>query len=167
MARAPKTDSPTVDPNALDLGYLALFVGQAMNTATQAALAQKGHADVRSSHGYVIQHLVAGPRPIGDVAERLGVSQQAASKSIAELEALGYVERLASPDDKRVTQAALTARGREVVAAGRKARAALEKKLVAAHGEKALAAARATLAGVLATLGGAEAVRERRVRQPR
>lgn len=167
MARSKNVDSPEVDPAALDLGHLALFVGQAVNTATQAALAGKGFGDVRTSHGYVIQHLVAGPRPIGDVAERLGVSQQAASKAVVELEGLGYVERLASPDDKRVTHVGLTARGKEVVNASRKARAAVEKKLVTAHGDKALASARATLAAVLDSLGGSAAVRERRVKQPR
>jgi len=154
------------DPAALDLGQLALFVGQAMNAATRAALAAKGF-DVRDSHAAVIQHLVEGPLPIGDIAERLAVTQQAASKAVTELEALGYVERLASADDKRVTQAGLSARGREVLGATRKARAVIDKKLATALGVEALASARQALGAVLDTLGGTAAVRQRRVSPPR
>ena len=32
------------------------------------------HPDVRYSHGFVFQQLVEGPRPVGEVAENLGVT---------------------------------------------------------------------------------------------
>jgi DNA-binding transcriptional LysR family regulator len=48
-----------------------------------------GRRSRASADGVVLQHLVPGPQTIGEPAERLGVSQQAASKSIAVLEALG------------------------------------------------------------------------------
>ena len=38
---------------------------------------------------------------IGALAERLEVTQQAASKSVADLERRGYVERTPDPDDAR------------------------------------------------------------------
>lgn len=162
-----QADAPTIDFGDLDLGHLALFVGHAVNTEVERALADKGYGDLRASHGYLVQHLVAGPRPIGDLAQRMGVTQQAVSKAVAELESLGYLERAADDDDKRVTRVGLAPRGREVVAVARRTRVALEKRLVKSQGEAAVAAARATLASVLELLGGADAVRERRVRQPR
>ena len=51
--------------------------------------------EVRYSHGFLIQQLVEGPRPVGEIAENLGVTSQAVSKAVRELEALGYVERAA------------------------------------------------------------------------
>jgi DNA-binding MarR family transcriptional regulator len=169
MARRRNTaaDAPRVDPASLDLGYLALFVGHAVNEAVLASLAARGHGDLRTSHGFVFQHLVAGARTIGELAERLAVSQQAASKAVAELERLGYVERTADAGDARVRRIALSARGRAAIGAGRKARAALERRLEARCGAAAVAAARRTLAAALTELGGAEAVRGRRVIAPR
>jgi DNA-binding MarR family transcriptional regulator len=167
MARSRAADAPTVDPAGLDLGYLALFVGHAVNAAVQDALAGRGHGDLRTSHGFVFQHLVAGARTIGELAERMAVTQQAASKTVAELEGLGYVERTADAGDARVRRIALSARGRAAIAAGRKARAALERRLEARCGAAAIAAARRTLVAALDELGGADAVRARRVVAPR
>ena len=53
------------------------------------------HPDIRYSHGFVFQQLVEGPRAVGEVAENLGVTSQAISKAARELEALGYLERVA------------------------------------------------------------------------
>jgi len=167
MARStsPTThDSEPLDLGALDLPQLALFVGQAANVQVLEALASKGFADVRTSHGHVFQHLVGGPRTVGDLAGRLGVSQQAASKSVAELVQLGYLAK-ESAEDRRVSRVGLTARGRDVVRAARQARQAIEKKLARAHGERGLVQARRLLADVLESLGGADAVRTRRGRQ--
>jgi hypothetical protein len=55
--------------------------------------------------------LMPWPRTIGSLAERLGVSQQAASKAVADLERRGCVRREADPADGRARRVALTARG--------------------------------------------------------
>jgi DNA-binding MarR family transcriptional regulator len=156
-----------VEPGALDLGHLALFVGYAFAEAVQAKIAEKGFAGLRFSHGFVVQHLVGGERTIGELATRLEVTQQAASKVVVELEGLGYVERVADEGDGRVRRVRLTEQGRAVIAYSRKVRADLERRLAARHGEEALAAVRVLLAEVLESLGGAEAVRRRRVVAPR
>lgn len=156
-----------MDERALDLGYLALFVGYAFNQAVQAKLEERGFSGLRQSHGFVIQHLIDAPRTIGELAARLEVTQQAASKSVAELEALGYVERSPDEADARIRRVRLSERGQEVVAFTRRTRAALERRLAARHGESALAQTRALLAEVLESLGGAAAVRARRVTMPR
>ncbi len=156
-----------LEPSALDLGYLALFVGYAFADAVEAALAAEGFRGVRFSHGFVFQHLIEEERTVTELAARMEVTQQAASKVVAELEALGYLERVADGADARVRRVRLTKRGRGAVAASRKARAALMRKLEARHGKSAIDAARVTLAAVLEDLGGAAAVRARRVRMPR
>lgn len=166
MSRKPSNDGPPVAPTELDFGTLALFVGQASADRVQERLVAKGYDGVRISHGYVIQHLVAGDRSIGDLAERLGVTQQAASKVVAELEALGILEGRIDATDLRRRRIALSERGRALVDEARRARRALEASLARKHGAEALDACKVLLASVLEDLGGGDAVRVRRVRAP-
>lgn len=95
------------------------------------------------------------------------MTQQGASKAVAELERLGYTERVPDPGDARVRLVRLTPRGREAVAAARRARAALEERLTRRCGAESLAAGRAVLADLLGELGGAARVRRRDVRPAR
>jgi DNA-binding MarR family transcriptional regulator len=156
-------DSSEVDPRRLDVVLAALLAGLALNERVADRIRAAGFADVRFSHGFVFQHLVPGPLPVGELARRMGVSQQAASKSAAELERLGYVERVADPSDARVRRLALSARGRAAVAAGRAARAEVAGELEGALGPRRTKALRAALLDALEFAGGAEAVRARRV----
>ncbi|MFB8245599.1 MarR family winged helix-turn-helix transcriptional regulator [Streptomyces sp. NPDC055952] len=164
-----------VDPSALDLGSLALFVGLTAAGAVQADLAAQGYGDLRMSHGYVFQHLVDGRPTVSDLAARLDMTQQGASKAVAELERLGYVERLPSPRDARIRHVALTAKGRDAVAAARQARERLEARLrerseraaVDGAGGTAFDVTRAVLVDLLGELGGTAAVHRRDVRPPR
>lgn len=155
-----------LDPGALDVGHLALFVGYAFAEAVQAALRERGFDGLRFSHGFVFQHLIEAERTIGELGRRLEVTQQAASKVVTELERLGYVERVADAGDARTRRVRLSARGRGAVEAARRCRASIERRLAAQVGARELTACRAALAGALAVLGGAEAVRRRRVRPP-
>jgi DNA-binding MarR family transcriptional regulator len=141
----------------------ALFAGLALNEQVAERLRAAGFEDVRFSHGFVFQHLVPGPLPVGELARRMGVSQQAASKAAAELERLGYVERAPDPADARVRRLALSARGRDAVAAGRVARAEVAEALGAALGRERTTALRAALLDALEAAGGLDAVRARRV----
>ncbi|MFC4493474.1 MarR family winged helix-turn-helix transcriptional regulator [Streptomyces ovatisporus] len=157
----------SVDPRALDTGMLALFVGFAASGHVQEQLAARGHGDLRFSHGYVFQHLIDAQPTVGELAAELEMTQQGASKTVAELERLGYTERAPDPRDARVRRVRLTARGREAVEASRQARAELEERLAARFGEGRLAEHRELLAELLQELGGTAVVRARRVRPPR
>ncbi|WP_413254554.1 hypothetical protein [Streptomyces europaeiscabiei] len=57
------------------------------------------------------------------------MTQRGASKAVAELERLGYTERLPDPHDARIRRVTLSHRGHEAVAAARHARAVLEERL--------------------------------------
>jgi DNA-binding MarR family transcriptional regulator len=159
-------DAPELSVLHLDLGYLALFVGMRWNELVLERLAREGHAGLRHAHGYVFQHLIAGPRTITELAELLEVSQQAASKSVAELVTLGYLEDVESKD-RRARRVALSKRGRAAIEKTRALRAQYQQKLVKRHGEAEVLRAHHLLASVLDELGGLEAVRTRRIRAPR
>ena len=142
------------------------LAGLALTTEALNRLHAAGHSDLRISHGFVVQHLVEGPVRVGDLATRMGVTQQAASKAVAELAALGYLERGADPDDARVRRIGLSARGRAAVAVTRAVRADIERELAAALGADRVEAARRTSLDALEWAGGADAVRARRVPAP-
>jgi DNA-binding MarR family transcriptional regulator len=122
------------------------------------------HPDVRYSHGFLIQQLVDGPRPVGEIAANLGVTSQAVSKTVRELERIGYVDRRADPADGRVRRVALTERGRAVLEAGRAVRAELNAELIAELGDEQVIAAAKVLRDALSARGAMSAVAARRVR---
>jgi len=158
---------PLLDPQQLDTGTLALFVGQAATALVQEQLASEGFGDLRFSHGYVFQHLIDGEPTVGELAAQLGMTQQGASKSVAELERLGYCERVPDTADARIRRVRLTGRGQEAVAAARQSRAALDQRLASRFGEQRLTEHREILARLLDELGGTAAVQRRSVRPPR
>jgi DNA-binding MarR family transcriptional regulator len=155
------------DPGDADLSLAAQFAGWAMADEIQRRLAADGFDDVRFADGVVFQHLVEGPITATALAERLGVSQQAASKSVADLERRGYVERTPDPGDARARLVALTTRGLAVIATAREHRTALGAELSERLGAPRTEAARRLLLDVIAAVGGEAAVRGRRVRPPR
>jgi DNA-binding MarR family transcriptional regulator len=164
MAR--RTEGPALSLEELDLGYLALFVGMRVNELVLEEVHAAGFPGLRYTHGFVFQHLHSGPKSISELAALLEVTQQAASKTVAELERLGFVEQTAS-DDARVRRVQLSAHGLAAVEKGRAIRAGLEKRFERTLGRPAVEDARRLLARVLESLGGAESVRTRRVRLPR
>src|SRR3954453_8193428 len=159
------------DPRSADLPLAAMFAGWALADELQRRIAADGLGDLRVADGGVFQHLVAaprgaGPRAIGDLAARMGVSQQGASKAVADLVRRGYLRRESDAADGRTRRAALTARGESAVDAGRRHRAAIEAELAERLGPRRGEHARRTLVDVVEALGGGGAVRGRRVRPP-
>ncbi|HEX2731452.1 MAG TPA: MarR family transcriptional regulator [Polyangiaceae bacterium] len=155
------------DPASFDLPTLAWLAGHSANEFVLAELKRSGHGEVRISHGYVIQCLLGGSRTVGELARDLEVTQQAASKVVVELEALGYLVRKSDPADSRIRRVELTSNGQRLVKQARAARARLEARALAALGPSAAAAARRVLLALLEASGGREAARSRRVRPPR
>jgi DNA-binding MarR family transcriptional regulator len=150
----------------LDLGLSAMFAGQALADAVRSRLERRGFTGLRLSHGFLVQRLVEDEQSIAALAAALGVTQQAVSKTVAELERLGYVRRRADPRDRRVRLVALTDRGRQAVDAAREERAAVEAELRERLGPRRVAAATRVMREVLDLHGATAAVRTRRVRPP-
>ena len=154
----------TLDPESIDIATLSLLAGLSSNQQLLAAIKASGHPELRNAHGYLFQHLIAGPKPVGELAELLGVTQQAVSKTALELESMGLVTRQPDSNDSRVRRVALTARGKTVIERSRASRAKLEAELVAAVGARAVHAARKTLIALIELTGGTSAVMHRRVK---
>jgi len=75
-------------------------------------LAAAGYRDVRSTYGYVLLAVRDHQTTGADIALLLGVSKQAASKLVDEMEHGGYVKRQPHGDDARAKSIAITSRGR-------------------------------------------------------
>jgi DNA-binding MarR family transcriptional regulator len=146
-----------------DFVLWVLLLAERLNAETLTALRAE-HPDVRYSHGFLFQQLVEGARPVGEIAENLGVTSQAVSKMVRELEGLGYVDRVPDPGDARVRRVGLTDRGRAAIEAGRAVRARLNHELADALGEDRLHSAAKTLKDALTARGAMSEVRSRRVR---
>jgi len=156
----------------LGIGYLGLFLGQRMNEVIIAQSRRRGLPQMRESYGYVIQHLVGKDgrvaRTGSELARRMGVSQQAASKAVAELVRLGVVCIVPPPDgaDRRAKLLQLTDIGWRGVTEARRARERLERQLEKKLGTARYASIRAALRECLELMGGVERIRNRQIRPP-
>lgn len=91
---------------------LLLFVGfRGIIDELHATLAAEGHPDMRPAYGFAMQAIGTPGATATEVGRRLGVSKQAAGKTIDRLVALGYVERVDDPADGRRKRVRLTPRG--------------------------------------------------------
>lgn len=156
-----------VHPSTLDLPLTALFAGWAMTDEVQRRLAERGFGELRFNDGVVIQHVLAAPLSITALAERMGVTQQAASKAAADLERRNLLRREPDPADARTKLLHLTGHARDAVDATRTLRRELQEELEAEFGAARLEDARSLLAAVIGRYGGDDAIRGRRVRPPR
>jgi DNA-binding MarR family transcriptional regulator len=159
-------ESKHVELGQLDLAYLGFFVGRRVNELVVQRLIKAGYTNVRETHGYVLQHLIGSERSISDLARRMGVTQQAASKTIAEMVHLGILEATTAAD-RRAKMIQISARGWDSIHFSRRARAQIDRRLTKAVGIEDYRRVRDCLVACLAELGGVQRVRSRRVPQPR
>lgn len=110
MSTDPHASEPG-DPPGYELP-LRLFLGfRVLIDELHAELARQGHPDLRPMHGFVFQAIGPDGTTAADLGRRLGVSKQAAGKTIDVLERLGYVRRGPDPRDARRRLVLLTERG--------------------------------------------------------
>ncbi|MEU8524502.1 MULTISPECIES: MarR family winged helix-turn-helix transcriptional regulator [Streptomyces] len=99
---------------------LLLFAGfRTLIDRLNTRLAAEGHPELRPAHGFAMQAVAAGG-PAGatasDIGRRLGVSKQAAGKTVDRLLAVGYAERADDPADARRKLVRLTPHGLDALA---------------------------------------------------
>jgi DNA-binding MarR family transcriptional regulator len=152
------------DPQAADLSLAASFAAWAMNDELLRRLAADGFADTRVADGVLIQHVVDGPRTITDLARRMAVTQQAASKQVADLERRNLVRRARDPADGRARPVELSDRGWRAVEAGRSARAEVAGEVAMALGAEDTRALVALLTRLSAATGAARRLLSRTLR---
>ena len=82
---------------------------------THRRLAEAGHPDHRAVHGFAMQ-AVGNGSSISDVGRRLGVSKQAAAKTVDRLVQMGYLRLEPDPADARRKIVRPTRRGQDMLA---------------------------------------------------
>jgi len=101
--------------NETALGFelpLLLFGGfRSIIDELHAELARRGHPDLRPAHGFAMQAIGLAGATATETGRRLGVSKQAAGKTIDRLEELGYASRAEDSADRRRKLVRLTPRG--------------------------------------------------------
>lgn len=99
------------DPPGYELPLLLLLGFRALIDDLHAELARQGHPDLRPMHGFVFQAIGPDGTTAVELGRRLGISKQAAGKTIDALGRLSYVERDTDPNDARRRVVRLTGRG--------------------------------------------------------
>lgn len=76
-----------------------------------AELARQGHPELRPLHGFVLQAVGMDGTTATELGQRLGISKQAAGKTVDRLVEVGYLERMDDPRDARRRLVRVTPRG--------------------------------------------------------
>jgi DNA-binding MarR family transcriptional regulator len=98
-------------PQREPLARLFLSAAGLLVEGLHERLAERGWTEVRHSWGFVIGRLMSGPSTVSDLAAFLGVSKQAASKTVEHMEAHGLVRVSPYPGDGRRKAVELTPDG--------------------------------------------------------
>ncbi|MHB8644251.1 MAG: MarR family winged helix-turn-helix transcriptional regulator [Thermomicrobiales bacterium] len=110
------------------------------------ALAAAGYPDIQPTHGdNFFRHLRTEGSRITEIAEQTHLTKQYIGNLAAELEARGYVERVADPRDGRAKLVRFTTRGRELERVAEAALDQLEEEVAARLGAEKLAQLRQLL----------------------
>jgi DNA-binding MarR family transcriptional regulator len=107
--------------NGAQFAQLLLAAFDAMVEEVREELDRAGHAGLTVANERVMQAIDGGAVSAASLARAVGVTRQAAAKTISTLESLGYVTREADADDARQKSLVITPAGRRAVAVGAKA----------------------------------------------
>jgi DNA-binding MarR family transcriptional regulator len=108
---------PPVATGGVPLARLFAMALRDFVTGLHERLAARGYPEARSSHGFVLLSARGGGITMVDVAELLGVTKQAASKTVEGLCAAGYLRRVPHPSDGRARLLVVSERGAAFLAA--------------------------------------------------
>jgi DNA-binding MarR family transcriptional regulator len=95
-----------------DLGILLAMAFRALTDRVHAGLTAQGWGELRPAHGFTFQFLASrGGATAVELAAHLGVTKQAATQLVDELERLGYVTRRRHDTDRRARLVTLSDAG--------------------------------------------------------
>lgn len=128
-----------------DYGWRTYNPGRLMSNALRhfedrvlALMAEAGYAETRRTHVNLTRHLDLEGTRITDLAKRAGMTNAAMSELIDQCAALGLVERVADPVDKRARIVRFTAKGLSWLLAFGKAVKQAEVEMAGRVGRKVL-----------------------------
>lgn len=117
-----------------DFAQLLVRAFEAMAEEAKEHLLEAGHGGLTVANELAMQAIADGADSAANLARALGVTRQAAAKTIGVLTGLGYVERAPDPADARRKHLAITDRGVDAVAVGAEGFAAAYARWHAAVG---------------------------------
>ncbi len=98
-----------------ELPFLLIGSFRAVIDELHEHLRSLGYDDVRPLHGFALQSISDGGVSITEFSHRLGVTKQAAAKTVASMEQLGLVQRHPDQTDSRATNVTRTERADNVL----------------------------------------------------
>jgi DNA-binding MarR family transcriptional regulator len=101
-----------------DLALLLLGGFRALADAASEELGRRGYSKIRPVHDFAIRSIDAGADTAAELGRQLGVSKQAAAKTLAFLEEHGYVVGQVDTRDSRRRRFRVTDRGHELLSTG-------------------------------------------------
>jgi len=131
---------------ATPLGRLLLDAFKWFDESLLASLSEQGWPEISRPQSMAMAYLDDEGTRISELARRLGVSRQAAQKSVKELEEAKLVRTAIDPTNSSAKTVVLTLQGKAIVAAALNAFAKIEVQLSRRLGSSDVAGLRRTLA---------------------
>jgi DNA-binding MarR family transcriptional regulator len=141
----------------LHIGNILGVAWRGIQRQLERDLHAAGFGDVRSAHGAVFQTIRAEGSRITDMAEEAQVTRQAMGQLVDDLEALGYVTRIADESDGRAKLVMLTDDGWRAIDAARRSLADMEQSWAELYGAERVEGMRSILKSIngwFATVAG-------------
>ena len=129
------------------------MLGRYLHSRLTAKLANSGHLELQLSYAQVLLYVALDGSAMSDLAEYNGVSPQAISRLVKELEQRGYVRRENSSADKRVRNVCFTPMGLTLINDSVAAMTEVEQEMTATIGIRAFTKLTKQLAQLHQALG--------------
>lgn len=133
-----------------ELPFLLVGAFRSLIDELHRTLAESGHDQARPLHGFALQAIGPDGSTASELGRRLGVSKQAAAKTVASLERVGYIRREPDSADARAVRLRRTARGQEMLALSAAFFETYHARLAQALGPRRLAELEDVLQGMAA-----------------
>jgi len=119
-----------------NLGQALMEVARHFQKHAMDAFIQEGHSGLQVSHQAVLTHLALSGSRLTELAKRASMTKQAMGQLVDEVEALGYVERVPDPTDKRAKLVRFTEKGCQLMKSGTKVGTSIHQRYTDIIGEK-------------------------------
>jgi DNA-binding MarR family transcriptional regulator len=151
-------------PTEPDFALLVTAASRAVADGLGGAHRGAGFGWMKPQYGFVLRALGDEGLRLTELAERLGISKQAALQIVDEMDERGLIVRETSTEDRRAKAIRVTPKGQAVSRTALDASRGMERRLRREFGSDAVSACREVLLGFLDQYGGADEARSGRAR---
>jgi DNA-binding MarR family transcriptional regulator len=145
------TPAPNNPTDQVPLTGLLDIALEALLAEFRAELEAAGYTDIRPTHGCVFRFVREDGMRLTDLATLAGMTKQSVGEVVDGLAALGYVERVPDPADRRAKLISLTAKGEAAQRVGYGLFTKLEAEWADRYGPERLTMLRELLEEIAAT----------------